>query len=182
MSIRLETIERKWLVLVAMTTASLVCYGPAVYAFTLFLNPLEGEFGWGRAAIGGSVSVFWLGAPLTVLIGRWVDRYGAKRMMLVGVILESVGFALLGLVDTIWELYAMRVVMGIGKIFVVTCVAVGIPQWFDRQMGLALGICMAGLHGGGFIVSAGQQQVPWSRRRRGAAKLAPRRDQRQSAV
>ena len=131
-----EKIERKWPVLAAMTIASLVCYGPAVYAFTLFLGPLEEEFGWSRAALGGSVSIFWLGAPLTVPIGRWIDRYGAKRMMLVGVVLESAGFLMLGLVDTIWELYAMRVFMGIGKIFIVTCVAVAIPQWFDRQMGL----------------------------------------------
>lgn len=146
-------LDRKWVVLVAMTTASIVCYGPAVYAFTLFLGPLEEEFGWGRAAIGGSVSIFWLGAPLTILIGQWVDRYGAKRMLLAGAVLESAGFIMLGAVDTIWELYALRAFMGIGKIFVVTCIAITIPQWFDRQMGLALGICMAGLHVGGFIVT-----------------------------
>jgi len=79
----LRRIYRGWLIVAATTVACLMAYAPAVYGFVLFLEPLEEEFGWSRAVLDGSVSVFWVRAPLTPLIGRYIDRYGGKSILLV---------------------------------------------------------------------------------------------------
>lgn len=145
--------SRSSLILVSVTISNLMAYGPAVYAYTLFLKPLEDEFGWSRAVLGGSLSVFWLGAPLTPLIARSMDRFGAKPFLIGGAIVECVGYIALGFVDHMWQLYFIRTVMGIGKIAIITGSLILIPQWFTLNRGFALGIAMAGIHGGGLIVA-----------------------------
>jgi len=43
--------------------------------------------------------------------------------------------------------------MGIGKIGIIAGTVILIAQWFDRRMGIAVGLAMAGVHLGGLIVA-----------------------------
>ncbi|MCH7569435.1 MAG: MFS transporter, partial [Deltaproteobacteria bacterium] len=61
-------------------------------ALPVFINPLEAEFGWSRLSIswagGISLLLFGVGAPLT---GWLLDRFGPRRVMLVGLTLLGAG-------------------------------------------------------------------------------------------
>ena len=102
-----------WKLLVALFVAGFFAFGAGVYAFTLFLPSIEQEFGWGRAVTGGSVSIFWLSAPIVPLIGWITDRYGARFLMATGLLLEGVGYMFLFFISAVWQLYLIRVLMGV---------------------------------------------------------------------
>ncbi len=70
-----------WIIAVAFFCA-FVHSGCGFYAFSLFITPLEAEFGWGRGDIMIALTIFFfisgLSAPPT---GRLVDRFGSKAVM-----------------------------------------------------------------------------------------------------
>ena len=120
--------------------------------------PLEREFGWDRAAISLSVGVsllaFGLGGPLG---GYFIDRFGARRMLVGGIILISAGLGALLLMTELWQLYlAWGLVIGIGTGAAGQVASAAIAQrWFRTHRGL-----IVGLFGG--ATSAGQIVfIPW---------------------
>ncbi len=130
-----------------------MAFGAGLYAFTLFMAPLAEEFGWGRGAISGAISVFWISAPLIPFIGLMCEKYGARNMILAGTTLEGLSLVLIGYIDSLSELYVLRALMGIGKIMMVVPIPIVVAAWFDRKSGFALGITLAGWHFGGVVLS-----------------------------
>jgi MFS family permease len=79
------------------------------------------------------------------LLGVMVDRHGVRRITLISVILMSIGMAMMGLAQSLWQLYAIGFVMsvlGVGTA-PVTWTRV-IVDWFSVKRGFALGIALAG--------------------------------------
>jgi len=112
-------------------------------ALPVFINPLEAEFGWSRLSIswagGISLLLFGIGAPLT---GWLLDRFGPRRVMLVGLTLLSAGVAATTLIQELWHLILLwGLVVGIGAAGMSTVLAASIAtRWFVARRGLALGI------------------------------------------
>jgi MFS-type transporter involved in bile tolerance (Atg22 family) len=54
-----------------------------VYTFSVFGKPLAAEFGWSREAIssGFAIAAITLGV-ISPLLGRWIDRFGPRRIIL----------------------------------------------------------------------------------------------------
>jgi MFS family permease len=132
----------------------LITVGIALYAPPVFLVPLQDQFGWSRAAIAGGASVGALMAGvLSPLVGVWIDRYGARKIMTTGALVMGCAFCLLSGIQSLWQLYAINVFAALG----VSCVAwlpnqTLISNWFDRKRGQAMGIALAGIGCGGFVM------------------------------
>src|SRR5262245_39748675 len=96
-----------WIVLVAAVGLS-VGYGPVgTFTFGAFFKPLSQEFGWSRSqvSLAFSLSLFVMSFALPV-VGRFVDRFGARRVIVSSVGLFSLSlmsFALL--TPQLWHLY-----------------------------------------------------------------------------
>src|SRR5450755_1210136 len=105
-----------WRVLIALFLAGFMVYGGGLYSFVLFVVPLTQEFHWNRAATGGLVTAFWLSAPLILLGGFGIKRFGATRMLIAGILIEAACVALLSTVSTFGEMYLLRAAMGLGKV------------------------------------------------------------------
>ena len=94
-----------WIVLVAFFCA-LVHAGCGFYAFSLFVTPLESEFGWGRGEIMLALTLFFFISGLSApVIGRLVDRYGSKIVMSTGALVTGIGFILASRVNSLWLFY-----------------------------------------------------------------------------
>src|SRR5262245_14136855 len=142
-----------WVVLAAgigMLSAPMV---PAT--FGVFLKPLSQEFGWSRTQISLAFSLATLVAAGTVpFIGRLVDQWGARRVIMPAVTLF--GLALLSLAflsAQLWHLYAVYLALGVtgsGKGPVPYTKV--ITRWFDRRRGLALGGSLAGISLGAVLM------------------------------
>jgi len=65
-----------------------------VYTFSVFVKPLNAEFGWSREAIsqGFAIAAVTLGG-CSPLLGRWIDKCGPRRMILVCITLVGLSIA-----------------------------------------------------------------------------------------
>jgi MFS family permease len=142
-----------WKVLAALFLAGFLVYGGGLYSFVLFVTPLTEEFGWSRAATGGIVSAFWLSAPLLIVGGIAMRRFGVTRLLATGIVVEALCVLMLASVSTLWQMYLLRAAMGFGKIMFAVTIPVTISRWFSRRFGLALGIAWAGWHVGGMLLA-----------------------------
>lgn len=130
-----------------------LAFGVGAYAFTQFLDPLAAEFGWGRAALGGLMSAFWLAAPFALVSAYLTDRVGIRALILTGGLLESLGAAGMMLASEPKEFYFLRFCMGVGKVVIVTPIPATAARLFPRRPGLAIAITFCGWHVGGLIMA-----------------------------
>jgi MFS family permease len=98
----------------ALGVGQIVAWGSFFYVFVSLSDPMAAEFGWTKTQIGGALSVVLAVTGLcSYARGRWVDRYGGRRMM------TSAAFAGAALlfgwahVSELWQLYAISVGIGI---------------------------------------------------------------------
>ena len=139
-------------VLAALFMAGFMVYGGGLYCFVLLVPPLTGEFHWSRAATGGLVTAFWLSAPLILLGGAAIKRFGAMRLLIAGILIEASCLAMLSTVSTFGEMYALRVAMGVGKVMFAVTLPYTVSRWFSRHYSLGLGVVWAGWHVGGMVL------------------------------
>ncbi len=143
-----------WIVAATFVIQMLV-NGCGMYAFSLFVRPLEVAFGWTRAGIMLSLVVYnVVTAAASPVIGRIVDRYGPRRVMAVGALTMGGGLAALSMATQLWHYNIVWGLVGCG-----VCATGFIPttallfKWFNRRRGLAVGIMGAGIGTGGFVMS-----------------------------
>jgi len=144
-----------WLVAATFVSFAFTVSTIAIFAFGVFVVPLEKEFGWTRAQISGGYSAAALSAVAVALLqGVLIDRYGPRRLLLLSIPFFSLSVALLYfLPDDIYIFYAFWALIpfaGIGcwpLTFSKAAVA-----WFNRHLGLAIGLGAAGIGVGAVIV------------------------------
>src|SRR5471032_3500373 len=84
------------------------------YGWTLFVNPIDAKFHWGRAAIQVAFTIFVLTETWLVPIeGYLVDRFGPRPVVLVGGLLCGLGWVLNSFADTLPALYVAAAVSGV---------------------------------------------------------------------
>ncbi|MBT7953183.1 MAG: MFS transporter [Gammaproteobacteria bacterium] len=113
----------------------------------IFTLPLSEEFGWNRAEISLALTFFTISLAITLpVIGRLVDNYGSRRILLPSMLFVSLGLVLIPLVLTqLWQLYLIFVLIGIlgAGANNITYLRT-ISAWFDKNRGLAMGIAVSG--------------------------------------
>ncbi len=129
----------------------LCCSFPVIFNSSLpfFLLPLSQEFGWGRGDTSTAAVLSMLGVTLaSPFAGRLFDRYGAERVIAISVLLFSAAvYAMSWLPGRLVALGALCFIVGVaGSGTSMVGYAGVLPQWFDKRLGLALGI--AGLGAG----------------------------------
>jgi OFA family oxalate/formate antiporter-like MFS transporter len=142
-----------WFVVAACFAATLTL-GEAMFGFGVFFKPLEWEFGWGRALVSSSYTVFLIGHSISVLTaGRLVDRYSPRPILFVSAILAGVGISLCSQAHSINQLRAFLLIGGLGAGATWSVPTSTVQRWFynRRRAGLALGIVVAGFGVGGLI-------------------------------
>src|SRR5690348_358003 len=119
------------------------------YGWTLFVNPIDAKFHWGRAAIQVAFTIFVLTETWLVPIeGYLVDRFGPRPVVLVGGILCAIAWAMNSAADSLTVLYVAAAIGGTGAGAVYgTCVGNALKLFPDRR-GLAAGLTAAGFGAG----------------------------------
>ena len=125
------------------------------YSFGAFLVPVSDELGAGRPATSGvfattTCALFALGA----LSGPAVDRFGPRRVVLVGAASLGLGLLLMSSADSLWQAYVGH---GLGVGLAVACTYVPLVAvvggWFERHRTLAIGIAVSGIGLGTLLVA-----------------------------
>ena len=146
-----------WWLLAATTAAITLQSGVYVFGFGAFFVPIVAELGLSRAAASGAVSLARLeGGLIGPLEGYLIDRWGPRRVMLVGIPLFALGFLALSRVDSLLSYYLVYVLMlslGSSLGFFNPCSA-AVANWFVRRRGFALGLMSCGIGLGTALVPA----------------------------
>ncbi|MGE0826351.1 MAG: MFS transporter [Candidatus Binatia bacterium] len=144
-----------WIVFIA-AIGLFMGYGPIVtFTFGVFLKLLNQEFGWSRGEISQAFSLSLLVMSFAFpVVGRCVDRFGARRVILPAILLFSLSLMSLSLLSAnLWHLYAIYIVLGlVGGGTAPIPYSNVLSHWFDRRRGLALGVAMVGLGLGTFVM------------------------------
>lgn len=143
-----------WRVIVASIVGAALSPATLVNVpFSLFIRPLEAEFGWSRPGTTAALSIFIALLVVSLPIaGRIVDYYGARRVVLPSILLYGLALASVYWVTRplihLYLIYGAIAVAGAGAQSL-TYIRV-LCSWFDRRRGLAIGACMAG-YGLGYV-------------------------------
>ncbi|MFQ5925665.1 MAG: MFS transporter [Dehalococcoidia bacterium] len=141
-----------WIVAVGLLSL-LLAGGIGIYTFGAFFTPLIDEFGWTRAQLSLAITIAGLVGLFGPMVGTWVDRYGARRVMAIGALIAGAAFALLGLTPSIWYFYVVSLLMALGLVAILNIpVATAVSNWFAERRGLAMGITLTGFGLGGLAM------------------------------
>ncbi len=128
--------------------------GMSQYAFGVFIEPLEQEFGWSRTQVTAALSLGFISGIISPFVGRLVDRVGVRPVMAGSLLLMAAGFLLRPLTSELWHFYLFSVLVYLGfpgATGVVTGKLVGL--WFPTTRGRMMGTVTAGNNFGGLTMS-----------------------------
>ena len=124
--------------------------GITQYSFGVFVTELEGDLGWNRAQLNGTLTLFAVGGLLAPLVGRLIDRHGTRPVMIASFALLAVSNLARPFVNELWQFYALSLVQFAavpGTIMLPAGKLIGI--WFPEARGRAMGFASMGANVGG---------------------------------
>ena len=125
-------------------------YGPGVY-----LAALHALHGWPTALISSAVTVYYLcSATWIMLVGDAIERFGPRRVVLVGTLAMAAGVLALTLARAPWQIYPGFLVMSVGWACMSgAAVNAIVAPWFDERRGLAISLALNGSSCSGIFVT-----------------------------
>src|SRR5438270_11459118 len=153
------TINRWWRVVGGL---SLNLALGTLYAWSVFVAPLERQFGWTRADTSLVFTIAVVVFALSfVVAGRIQDRFGPFYCSLAGGLLVSLGFYLCSYTTSLTHLFVcFGVIGGLGNGFGYATPIPVMAKWFPDKRGLAVGLAVGG-YGAGSAVFRAFSQVEW---------------------
>src|ERR1700686_2843401 len=151
MQVSSSPLANPWVQLIVGVIA-MACVANLQYGWTLFVNPIDAKYHWGRPAIQVAFTIFVLIETWLIPVeGYLVDRYGPRWVVLAGAVLVAIAWVINSGASSLAVLYFAAAVGGIGTGCVYgTCVGNAL-KWFPGRRGLAAGITAAGFGAGAAI-------------------------------
>ena len=119
------------------------------YGWTLFVNPIDRKFHWGRAAIQVAFTLFVLAETWLVPVeGYLVDRFGPRMLVAMGGVLVGAAWWINAEANTLFRLYVGGLVGGVGAGIVYGTSVGNALKWFPEHRGLAAGLTAAAFGAG----------------------------------
>ncbi len=139
-----------------MVVGAFVCqmglaYG---YAFGTVADDVMRETGWTRTEYASALSFrIWINALANPILGWLTVRFGARPVLVGGVLGIGVGMFGVSRIDALWHLAGWNLLLGVVQVAVGDLVAgQAVAEWVRRWRGLALGVVYAGSNVGAAIL------------------------------
>jgi MFS transporter, OFA family, oxalate/formate antiporter len=119
------------------------------YGWTLFVNPIDQKYHWGRAAIQVAFTIFVLTETWLVPIeGYLIDKFGPRIMISGSGVLVAIAWVINSVADSLFLLYLGAAIGGIGAGVIYGGSVGNALKWFPDRRGLAAGLTAAGFGAG----------------------------------
>jgi MFS family permease len=145
----------QWQVAATAFMALFAIVGLALYGLPFYYDFMVRDFGWSRAQVtsGNAVSKLVVGPLLGFAAGWIVDRFGPRRLMIVGILMAGIALIGLGSMRTLAGFYFFYLFNAVGYV----CGGplpnqVLLSRWFTRTRGRAMGFAYVGIGAGGALV------------------------------
>ncbi len=131
--------------------------GVSLWGLPFYYDFMVQQFSWTRAQVtsGNALSKLVVGPIFGFLAGWVVDRFGPRRMMMIGILMAGAALVGLGWISSLGMFYFFYLCNALGYV----CGGplpnqVLLTRWFDRSRGKAMGFAYLG-------VGIGGATVPW---------------------
>jgi len=126
----------------------------SLYAWSVFVLPLEKEFGWNRAQTSWVYTIAIVCFAATFIVaGKLQDAKGPRICAFLGALFVGGGFALSSFTTSVTFLYvAFGVIVGVGNGFGYAAPTPVASKWFPDKRGLAVGLMVGGYGAGSAII------------------------------
>ena len=143
-----------WWIILGSTAILFVSSGIGFYGHGAILDPLRRQYGWSKGILSTAITMYFaLSGAMGMIVGRFIDRYGPKPVLIFGSSTIGLGFILLSRVTQIWQFFLVYALMAIGWSGTsLVPVSTIIANWFIRRRGFAMGLTMTGLSLGGMVM------------------------------
>jgi OFA family oxalate/formate antiporter-like MFS transporter len=119
------------------------------YGWTLFVNPIDQKYHWGKAAIQVAFTIFVLTETwLVPFEGYLIDKFGPRVMIGLSGALVAIAWVINAMADSLFLLYLGAAIGGIGAGVIYGGSVGNALKWFPDRRGLAAGLTAAGFGAG----------------------------------
>lgn len=143
-----------WWIVTSCFFIGFIVSGVVFYGFTAFFEPILREFRWSYTQVSLASSIRGVETGiLAPLVGYLADRWGARRILLLGMVVLGLALILLGQIQSLLAFYMVMLLVAFGaggcaNIVTMTVVV----QWFRRHLGTALAAMSSGLGASGLML------------------------------
>jgi OFA family oxalate/formate antiporter-like MFS transporter len=147
--------KARYAVIIVASILVMLCSG-AVYAWSIFVAPLQEEFGFSTAqtqmVYGLIIGIFTIAM---LFVNKILRRFGPRVSALTGGVLFFAGYMAASASNgNLWMLIAgMSILSGTGMAFGYVTVLNNLVKWFPENKGLATGLAVSGFGGGAILLS-----------------------------
>jgi MFS family permease len=116
--------------------------GIGLYGLTFFYDFFVKDYGWTRQQVtsGNAYAKLLIGPLFGYLAGYLIDRYGPRRLLLVGIVMAGGAMVGLGYVSTLAAFYVCYLFNALGYVFGGPLpVQVLLSRWFTKARGIGIG-------------------------------------------
>jgi len=124
-----------------------ICFGISRHLYPYVVPEMEAALNLLHGSMGNIASFYFFAyAIMTFVWGMLTDRIGARKCILMGMILLAIGLAGMGFISSVLTGSLFYTLCGIGGAALFVPLSPLISRWFgEKQRGTALGIAMSGL-------------------------------------
>ena len=150
----ISNIHYAW-VIIAIAAFMHMAGGSVRQAFGVLVVPLQENMGWSPASVTlGYAMASIVGAVVAPFSGMATDRYGAKKVILVGVVFFFLGAMITGAANQVWHIWiSYGVCLGVASACFNVPILTAATYWFRRRLAVGIGLLQAA-HGLGPAVMA----------------------------
>ncbi|MCG8421629.1 MAG: MFS transporter [Proteobacteria bacterium] len=151
----MKPLHYAWIMVICAFLGLLITNGLAIGGLPVFDKQILGEFGWTRGELKlGPFLTFAIAGLCGPFIGGIADRYGVRRLMLLGALLLAGGLFGYSHIESRAHLYLCHVVFGVSLACAGLVVNVMlVSRWFAAKRGTAIGLALVGTSMGMVVFS-----------------------------
>jgi MFS family permease len=157
---RLSTSESRpyygWWIVAGLFVVLMVSSGFGFYNLSVYMSVLAGARGFAIAEVSVAISLFFVvGGIAGMGVARLIDRYDVRWVMVAGALLGGAALGLTGYARSLWEIYLLFILFGIGNsaVSIITATTL-VTRWFPgRDRSVALSVASTGLSAGGIVLT-----------------------------
>lgn len=144
-----------WRIVAAICLIMTITSGLMFYNLSVLLNAFVEERGFPVALTSAATATFFVsGGVAGIIVGRLVDRFDARIIILSGTVLGALCLFSVGYLYETWQLFLFHILFGfayggMGLVPLTTLVT----RWFNAKRSLALSIASTGLSIGGILIT-----------------------------
>lgn len=144
-----------WKIVAAILVLLTFSSGLSFYNHAIYLNALAARPVFTVQSVSVAVSIFFFSGGISGLgVARWVQDFDPRWCICTGAILSFIALTVLAYVNSVWQLYLVYAVFGMGfsasSLIPATTL---VTRWFRKRRAMALSIASTGLSLGGVILT-----------------------------